>query len=85
VIPIWLSLGLIIVTLSVTTIWSLLSSRRQGLAERAAGDRAGTDPVTAAPEVAAAPGVAVAPEVAAAPDVTAPLDAPRPESRPAPR
>jgi tellurite resistance protein TerC len=30
-IPIWLSLTMIVATLTVTTVWSLLSSRRDGL------------------------------------------------------
>src|SRR5262245_61402448 len=55
-IPIWLSLMVILVTLAVTTVWSLVSSRRQG--RRAA--------------VAAKPGVAAGSAVTPQPDARPP-------------
>ncbi len=48
-IPIWLSLTVIVLTLTVTTIWSLLSTRRQRRLSRARDAEGSTTPTPTAP------------------------------------
>lgn len=54
-IPIWLSLTVIVVTLAITTAWSLLSSRRVGRRVAVASESIGSGPVGSGPAVTPEP------------------------------